>query len=180
MAEKNYTLSYISEQKKCSIEDFCKYAEEKGILIPNNPDYLLSPSKLNAIDPMLAFNLKYERGTSGKKVCTDEDQKEKVSIIPSEVSQMSSVTDSQIKVLREINLSALNQSTRPNKKINKNKEKDTNENKIEKKQKAQKKVIGIVKFFDSTKGWGFIVSSNKGISGKPEDEGKLFSLHITQ
>lgn len=177
MAEKNYTLSYISEQKKCSIEDFCKYAEEKGILIPNNPDYLLSSSKLNAIDPTLAFNLKYERGTSRKKVCTNEDQK--VSIIPSEVYQMSSDTDSQIKVLGKINLSVLNQSTRPNKKINKNKEKDTNENKIEKKQKAQKKVIGIVKFFDSTKGWGFIVSSNKGISGKPEDEGKLFSLHIT-
>ena len=41
-----------------------------------------------------------------------------------------------------------------------------------------KRVIGIVKFFDSIKGWGFIVSGNKGISGKPEDEGKLFSLHI--
>lgn len=177
MAEKNFTLLYISELKKCSVEDFCKYAERKGISIPVDPDYLLSSSKLNAIDPELAFNLKYGRVITRKKVNNDENPKDEISVIPPEVFHLSSerIKEPQINVLGKIDISMLEQSTRPNK----SKEKDTNSNNLEKKQKAPKKVIGIVKFFDENKGWGFIISGNKGISGKPEDEGKLFSLHIT-
>ena len=55
MAEKNYTLSYISELKGCSVEELCQFAQEKGIELPADPDYTVSASKLNAIDPQLAL-----------------------------------------------------------------------------------------------------------------------------
>ena len=59
--------------------------------------------------------------------------------------------------------------------------KNINDNNIkkEKKLKSPKRIIGIVKFFDSFKGWGFVVSGSKGISGKLEDEGRMFSIHLT-
>lgn len=47
-----------------------------------------------------------------------------------------------------------------------------------KKDKPTKRCIGVVKFFDSSKDFGFIVTNSKGLSGKPEDENKLFSLYI--
>ena len=47
-----------------------------------------------------------------------------------------------------------------------------------KKDKQAKRCIGIVKFFDSSKDFGFIVTNSKGLSGKPEDENRLFSLYI--
>ncbi len=40
------------------------------------------------------------------------------------------------------------------------------------------KIIGIVKFFDSSKGFGFVVSGSKGVSRKPEDTGKIFEFYI--
>ena len=85
MVENNFTLLHISELKKCSVEDFCKLAKQKGISIPVDPDYLLSSSKLNAIDPELASNLKYGRFITRKKVNNDENPKDEVSIIPPEL-----------------------------------------------------------------------------------------------
>ena len=56
---------------------------------------------------------------------------------------------------------------------------EQNVSNIKKEPKAQKRIIGIVQSFYENKGCGFVVSGNKGISEKPEDEGKLFSVHIT-
>ena len=84
MPEKNYTLSYISELKGCSVDDFCKYAEEKGISIPCDPNYSLSSSKLNAIDPQLAFNIKYGKIVSVKKDNPSDGSEEKLTVVPPE------------------------------------------------------------------------------------------------
>ena len=49
---------------------------------------------------------------------------------------------------------------------------------VEQNRNEPQRVIGIVKFFDSFKGWGFFVTSGKGIRRNLE-EGRLISLHIT-
>ena len=176
MAEKNYTLSYISELKGCSVEELCQFAQEKGIELPADPDYSVSSSKLSAIDPQLAFNLKYGKVVSASKDKANGDSKEKMSIVPPEVYHLpKEKKDPKLNVIGKIDLSTLDQSSRPKIKSKENKTK----NNIDNKQKNPKRIIGLIKFFDSMKGWGFIVSGNKGISGKPEDEGRLFSIHLT-
>lgn len=149
MANDKITISQILAIKGGTTEELCQYAKDKGVSLPCDPDYSLSSSELNAIDPLLAFKMKYchiQNKNDGQNL-----SEETVTCTP-EVSNQSKATQAepQIGIL----------------------------GKIEKK-KTPKRVIGIVKFFDTTKGWGFVVSGNKGISGKPEDEGKLFSLHIT-
>lgn len=83
-----------------------------------------------------------------------------------------------LNVVGKINLESINSTSESEKKKSKRENRNRNSN-VEKKQTEQQRIIGIVKFFDSNKGWGFIVSGNKGISAKTEDEGRLFGLHFT-
>ena len=53
MAEKIYTLSYISELKGCTIEDFCQVAHDKGIELHNDPDYTVSSSRALRSSPYM-------------------------------------------------------------------------------------------------------------------------------
>lgn len=121
MAEKNYTLSYISELKGCGVEELCQFAQEKGIELPADPDYTVSASKLNAIDPQLAFNIKYGRIVSAKKDNQADSSEEKLTIIPPEVYHLpkEKETKPKVNVLGKIDLSTLNQSSRPKKKMEK-------------------------------------------------------------
>ena len=130
-----------------------------------------------SIDPKLAWDIKYGKVLSSKSTSTDSGSQEKIDVVPPEVFQLSSEKKPtpKINVLGKIDLSTLNQSIRPKQKSKDNKEPSDSV----KNQKPPKRIIGIVKFFDSMKGWGFVISGSKGISGKPEDEGNLFSLHIT-
>lgn len=47
------------------------------------------------------------------------------------------------------------------------------------KNKVPNKAIGVVKFFDRSKGFGFITSGNKGIHGKQDDGNKIVELHLS-
>ena len=144
MAEKNYTLSYISELKGCSVEELCQFAQEKGIELPADPDYSVSSSKLSAIDPQLAFNLKYGKVVSASKDKANGDSKEKMSIVPPEVYHLpKEKKDPKLNVIGKIDLSTLDQSSRPKIKSKENKTK----NNIDNKQKNPKRIIGLIKFF---------------------------------
>src|SRR5574344_2849547 len=107
MAEKNYTLSYISELKGCTIEEFCQVAHDKGIELPNDPDYTVSSSKLTAIDPQFAFNLKYGKVVSASKDKTDDSSKEELSVVPPEVYRLpeENLKAPKLNVLGKIDLS---------------------------------------------------------------------------
>ena len=69
------------------------------------------------------------------------------------------------------------QSPLPEESLLENIEKTNDDGTIKSKGELQR-VIGIVKFFDTYKGWGFFVANGKGIQ-KDLEEGKLISLHIT-
>ena len=175
MATNKITISEIIALKGGTIEELCLYAQSKGIILPNDPEYVLTPSQLISIDPQLAFNMRYGKFISENKEKQSDSSKEKQTLVLPEVYHLpnDNLRVPQLNVLGKIDFSTLNLSSEPEGKV-----KDDNGKSAEKK-KTPKRVIGIVKFFDSTKGWGFVVSGDKGISGKPEDEGKLFSLHIT-
>jgi hypothetical protein len=149
MAEKNYTLSYISELKGCSVEELCQFAQEKGIELPADPDYTVSASKLNAIDPQLAFNIKYGRIVSAKKDNQADSSEEKLTIIPPEVYHLPKEKDikPKVNVLGKIDLSTLNQSSRPKKKTKE--EKANNDEDTQNKPNTSQRIIGIIKFFDA-------------------------------
>ena len=178
MENNNTTLGKIASIKEVSTDYIVDCLSQKGIIIPNNPDYLLSFSELKTIDPQLAFNIKYGRIVSVKKGSQADSPEEKLTIFSPEVYHLPKEKDikPKVNVLGKIELSTLNQSSRPKKKEKEDRV-DGDESII--KPNTPQRIIGIVKFFDINKGWGFVISGNKGISGKTEDEGKIFSLHIT-
>ncbi len=177
MTSKSISISQLAVIKQIAIEELYQLAKEKGVVLPNDPNYIISSSELMSIDPKLAWDIKYGKVLSSKSTSTDSGSQEKIDVVPPEVFQLSSEKKPtpKINVLGKIDLSTLNQSIRPKQKSKDNKEPSDSV----KNRKPPKRIIGIVKFFDSMKGWGFVISGSKGISGKPEDEGKLFSLHIT-
>ena len=178
MANKYISIAQLVEFKGGSIEELLLYAKEKSIDLPNDPNYMLSPTELSVIDPQLAFNIKYGRIISVKKDNQDDSSEEKLTIIPPEVYHLPKGNEikPKVNVLGKIDLSTLNQSSRPKKK---EKEDKVDGDETNNKPNTPQRIIGIIKFFDINKGWGFVISGNKGISGKAEDEGKIFSLHIT-
>ena len=175
----NISLSQIAELKGKSVEELLIYAKEKGIILPNDSNYMLSPTELNTIDPQLAFNIKYGKIVSAKKENPIENSEEKLAVISPEVYKLPNEEEKKptLNVLGKIDLSTLNQSSLPKKKVKV--DNDNNGNETKNKTNTPQRVIGIIKFFDKNKGWGFVISGNKGISGKSEDEGKILSLHLT-
>ena len=138
MPSKKISISDILSIKGGNVEELCLYAKNKGLNIPCDPNYVLSPSELMSIDPLLAYNIRYGKLAQAMKEFPNNK------------------SDNEDEKCNEVNLI----------------------NKKQQKEQKTKRVIGIVKFFDSYKGWGFAISGSKDISGKLE-EGKLFSLHFT-
>lgn len=58
MQSNNITLGTIASMKEATITDIVDYLCQKGIVIPNDPDYILTAPELIAIDPILAIRLK--------------------------------------------------------------------------------------------------------------------------
>lgn len=59
MATNKITISEIIALKGGTVEELCLYAQSKGIILPNDPEYVLTPTQLISIDPQLAFNMRY-------------------------------------------------------------------------------------------------------------------------
>ena len=55
----NITLGEVAEIKRESVESIQTYLAGQGVAIPADSNYALSATELKAIDPILAFNLKY-------------------------------------------------------------------------------------------------------------------------
>lgn len=53
------TLQDILNLKGGTIKDLCDYARQKGINIPENPNYALTASELYNIDPLLAYKFRW-------------------------------------------------------------------------------------------------------------------------
>lgn len=177
-------ISQLASIKGCTIQEVYELATSKGVALPSNSEYILTASQLSAIDPKLAWNIKYGRIVSAPVEDSDGKSEKKDEVVLPEVCHPKSdkVKLPPLKVVGKIDLSQIELSNQLElSTATPNPVKNINDNNIkkEKKLKSPKRIIGIVKFFDSFKGWGFVVSGSKGISGKLEDEGRLFSLHLT-
>lgn len=166
------TLKEYSVIKESTIDDIIHYANGKGLNIPHDPKYLLDGSILKVIDPVFLFKMKYS--TASRKKHDSE------SIKVSSRQNHSATLIPKVDVLGKIDLETLNQSVRPKKETNEPATSD-NSGKDSKrpKQKSTQRIIGVVKFYDRNNGFGFVVTGNKGVSNKPEDQGKLFDFYIS-
>ena len=184
MANNSTSLSLLASLKGQTVEEICQSAQERGIALPCDPDYVLSSSELNSFDPKLAWDIKYGKIVSKKPNDANEEGEEKVEIIPPQVFRLNS-ENSQAptpKILGKIDLANIDLSSLPKLKTKKTSdhpkaEKEENDE-VEQNKNEPQRLIGIVKFFDTFKGWGFFVTSGKGIRRNLE-EGRLISLHIT-
>ena len=55
----NITLKDYATHKSSTVNDVIQYAAEKGVVIPNEPNYLLDDSLLKQIDPVFHHMMKY-------------------------------------------------------------------------------------------------------------------------
>lgn len=156
------TIAQVLELKGGTIKELCEYANTKGIDLPNDANYILSPAQIKAIDPILAYKLKYVKSVSGASskqhsIATNEESTSGNCIFPSELPPLNDATI----LFKPINESLLEQ----NRDIEKNKE--------------PKRLIGIIKFFDAHKGFGYIVTNNKEINESQEYIGRLYSFYVS-
>ena len=105
---KNITLGEVSEIKKGTVESIQTYLAGKGVAIPADSNYVLSVAELKAIDPILAFNLKYRTPKPKSNIIPTEPKAEdsvKLSIETSEqrvepmtdLAQLSKLVESDVK-----------------------------------------------------------------------------------
>ena len=142
--------------------------------MPDDLSHCFTPMELKTIDPAMAFRLKVSRNLSSTKGTVADELPHK-----NQTGGNAETDNDSADFFGQTNLSALSQSARPPR--NKSKlpsAENLISQKIEKKNKMPKRLIGVVKFFDSSKDFGFITTNSKGMSGRPEDEKKLFSFYI--
>ncbi|WP_077195701.1 hypothetical protein [Prevotella ihumii] len=171
-------LQEYANIKESSIEDIIKYAFGKGVDIPQDPEYILDDAILKAIDPVFQFNMKYRKSASIKfeviKPINQDTQNQS-----SHTMQQNTSTKKEkpgIRELGKIDLDVLMEKKRTDKN---DKSAIADSSQVQKtKKKSKKRVIGIVKFFDWSKDFGFVVTGNKGVSNKSEDQGKLYDFYI--
>ena len=193
MSTNRVSLSQISALTGADLEALLKTAKEKGINMPEDPDYQLTPSELKALDPTLAYRLRFGKSSAAKTsklAANSEDIEPEDKQTAQEVFKplQASLTVPQLKVVGRVDLKTINQSTTPQKKTANGVTStqsdvisgDKGKGSTSKKAKTPNRVIGIVKFFDYYKGWGFVISSCKGVSAKLEDEHRLFSFYLRE
>ena len=124
MISKSISISQLAVIKQIAIEELYQLAKEKGVVLPNDPNYIMSSSELMSIDPKLAWDIKYGKVLSSKSTSTDSGSQEIIDVVPPEVFQLSSEKKPapKVNVLGKIDLSTLNQSIRPKQKSKDNKQ----------------------------------------------------------
>lgn len=161
---KNITLGEVSEIKKGTVESIQTYLAGKGVAIPADSNYVLSVAELKAIDPILAFNLKYRTPKPKSNIIPTEPKAEdavKLSIETSE-QRVEPMTDlAQLSKLVESDVKEKN-----------------NPPKNEQKKKQEQRLIGIIKFYDNDKGFGYLVTNNKGINNARGIESEIKEIFV--
>lgn len=179
MSANDISISKYLELKGGTIEELRQYAQSKGINLPDDCNHCLTPTELKTIDPTMAYRLKFSRSLSSSKEMGREQVAERQSP-KKETGNTGNTDNGSLKILGHIDLSTINQNTRPsrNEEIELQSEVHSSSTKTAKKNKTPKRLIGVVKFFDSYKDFGFITTNSNGINGKPEDEKRLYSFYI--
>ena len=103
------SISQFAESKGDSdIADVIRYAHSKGLMIPNDPSYVLSSEELSVIDPI------HYKSQRIKETISSKPKQESVS--KNFFRTKTETKANPISVLGSINLDALNSSTRPQRK----------------------------------------------------------------
>lgn len=160
----NITLGEVAEIKKGTVESIQTYLAGKGAAIPADPNYALSATELKAIDPILAFNLKYRT------------QKPKSNITPSEPKEKDSVNPS-IET-REEKVEPMTDLAQLSKLVGSDAKEENKSPKTEQKKKQEQRLIGIIKFYDDDKGFGYLVTNNKGINNTRGIESEIKEIFV--
>lgn len=157
----NITLGEVAKIENGTVESILSYLAGKGVTIPADPDYALSATELKAIDPILAFNLKYRtpkpKSTSNLSDNASEEQSN------ASLEQSETLTDL-------VNLSKLRKENAT--------DEEAVEKKPEQKQKQEQRLIGIIKFYDYDKGFGYLVTNNKGINNARGIESQIKEVFV--
>lgn len=199
------TLKEYADIKQSTIDDVIKYASGKGLSIPYKSDFVFDDAILKKIDPVFYFKMKYKKISPKQKdsdVSHDQSKQNENATLNSETKVLRKIDldelnqsirpkghniftlqrkkEITLKPLGKINLDELGKHLD----IDKKRETTSATNSMQgnnKKtnQKNKKRIIGVVKFYDRNKGFGFVITGNKGISNKPEDQGKIYDFYIS-
>lgn len=157
MTENKITISQLLAIKGGTIEELCLYAKEKGLSIPPDLGYELSMSELMVVDPLFARKIRNSNMDFG---IAKEDEAESVN---NEICSHDIVNSENSKSQEQAHVTACCLDE------------------VEESQEVglSKRIIGIILFFDSYNGWGFVISSFKDIKDKQVGSGRLCRLHLT-
>lgn len=136
MAQK-FTIQEYANIKGLTIYDVTQNAKKKGVILPENPEYVLNDSQLKQIDPFFAYQNKYKQIKSESYIGSNEPSPKFFTL----------KSDNQLsvgpKVLGKIDLSSLNKNFSPAHKLNeRNKIEKNNKNIISEETIAQLREFG--------------------------------------
>lgn len=124
MAQRITILEYANI-KGLTIYDIVQNAKEKGVILPEDPKYVLDDSQIKQIDPIFAHQNKYKQINSKNNIDSKEAEPE-IFILRDEHQIGKGTT---INFLGKIDLNSLNQSINSSQKLNERSEKEQNKQK---------------------------------------------------
>lgn len=101
------TIQEYADIKGLMVYDIVQNAKEKGVILPEAPEYVLDDSQLRQIDPIFAHQYKYKQIIPKSNIDSNESAP-KIFTLKKE-----NQINKEPRVLGKIDLSSLNQSTRP-------------------------------------------------------------------
>lgn len=121
-----FTILEYANIKGLTVHDVIQNAKEKGVILPEYPEYVLDDSQLKQVDPIFAHQNKYKHIKFQSSINSNESDPN-IFTLKSE-NQINK--GSKIKVPEEIHLSALNQSISSAHELNEKNKKEQNKQKI--------------------------------------------------
>lgn len=120
-----FTIQEYANIKGLTIYDVIQNAKEKGVTLPENPEYVLDDSQLKQIDPIFVHQNKYKQIKSESNIGSNEPSP-KIFTLKSEHQLSVSPT---INILGKIDLNSLNQSISSAHKLNERNKKEQDKQK---------------------------------------------------
>lgn len=120
-----FTIQEYANIKGLTIYDVIQNAKEKGVTLPENPEYVLDYSQLKQIDPIFVHQNKYKQIKPESNIGSNEHSP-KIFTLKSEHQLSVGPT---INILGKIDLSSLNQSISSAHKLNERNKKEQNKQK---------------------------------------------------
>jgi len=163
MESSKITISDIITIKGGSIDELCYYARQRGIELPNDPNYILPMSVLRVIDPLLAsYRVRIEKPSIA--IDKHEHQIETTSI-ESNPSRKDNLRHTTANVLGRIDLPSLKMLSRTN--MLEPKENGDAKDKAMSKNNSTQRFIGFVSRCRLEENYAFVVTNAFGIDDLP-------------